>query len=191
MIAPSASATHAPLLHHASPSPHSESHDLALKVDGTHNANKYDHQLLTIMVPDINGIGLCVGWCITTKENHVTWKIFSEVLKKNTKHHTGLDTAPDTLMSDDANAAWNGLSQVRLPSPSCVSPQPLAHDLKMQRPRIPPTSISHLSLMCRRGQVFSINYCVTGTFSKTGGNTRLGTEPNPRSLVRINQPTPT
>ena len=49
-------------------------------------------------------IGLCGAWAISSRENSFVWNLFVESLRPEAKNIN-----PEVFMSDDDNAAWNGI----------------------------------------------------------------------------------
>ena len=74
-----------------------------LPVDATHNVTGYNYKLLTIMVIDKNGKGLCGAWAISSRENTFIWNLVVQSLRPEARN-----IKPEVSMSDDDNAAWNG-----------------------------------------------------------------------------------
>ena len=77
-------------------------------VDATHEVTHYDYYLLSVVVIDRHGSGLVVGWGITSRENSTTWQLTCHNFRLSCREHA----APEVLMSDDSNSAWNGLTLV-------------------------------------------------------------------------------
>ena len=78
-----------------------------LCVDGTHGLTGYGYHLLSIVVVDRHGHGLVCAWALASRENKYIWQLIGESLRPPTK-----EIAPQVLMSDDKNSAWNGLTRV-------------------------------------------------------------------------------
>ena len=78
-----------------------------LCVDGTHKLNQYGHVLLSLLVINENGQGLVTAWAITSRENGTIWYIMCKNLRP-----ICIVLKPEVMMSDDTNAAWNGLRRV-------------------------------------------------------------------------------
>ena len=78
-----------------------------LLVDATHGISAYDFLLLSLMVIDRQGKGLCAAWAIASKENYMIWYLTAKNLRP-----TALLIKPEVLISDDTNSAWNGFTMV-------------------------------------------------------------------------------
>lgn len=72
-------------------------------IDSTHNTNKYDYQLTTLEIIDEFGEGFPCAFCISSKVNEDTMKMFFDLLKLEfgAPIHTSL------FMSDDAPCYYN------------------------------------------------------------------------------------
>lgn len=79
----------------------------SLCTDGTHGCTGYGYHLLTIMVIDKYGQGLCVGWAIVSRENVYTWELFCKSLRPECHK-----LKPKVGMADLALSQWNGLRAV-------------------------------------------------------------------------------
>lgn len=73
-------------------------------VDATHGVTGYGYCLMTMLVIDKQGTGFPVAWAISSRENGWVWRLFGASLREES-----LSSKPEVLMSDDTNAAWNGL----------------------------------------------------------------------------------
>ena len=79
----------------------------SLCMDGTHGCTGYGYHLLTVMVIDKNGQGLCVGWAIVSRENEFTWQLLGKAFRPQCHK-----LKPKVGMADLAMSAWNGMSIV-------------------------------------------------------------------------------
>lgn len=82
-----------------------------LLVDATHGISVYDFLLLSLLVIDRQGKGLCCAWAIASKENYVIWYLTAKNLRP-----VALKSRPEVLISDDTNSAWNGFTMVFIES---------------------------------------------------------------------------
>ena len=51
--------------------------------------------------------GLIAGWAVSSRDNNRTWELMCKHFRQ-----PALSCNPEVLMSDDTNAAWNGLVRV-------------------------------------------------------------------------------
>ena len=77
-------------------------------IDGTHNTNKYEFPLTTIMVPDEFNKGYPVAWLISNYADELTLRPFLEEIKKRCPE----DIKINCVMTDDDNTGWNAFTSV-------------------------------------------------------------------------------
>ena len=78
-----------------------------LCMDGTHGITGYGYYLLTLMVIDKNGQGLCVAWGLSSRENETTWQLVGKSLRPQCHK-----LKPKVGMADLAMHSYNGMHVV-------------------------------------------------------------------------------